>query len=532
MHAADLSDFPRWRPGGCRRRARGFCRSTLLTSCLFSCLAGAFAAFGDDPPVTADPAVASASLSFERRPYDVRLLVAFDDREMDADGGRTMLREIDQAAQRCFGDLWSLKATAITWLEPVSARGIERIDGSAFAGRAPGETADIWFVAVIESRTGGTCVSVRSWQPEIQSVTAALSVEVVDERDVPMSLMRACRQLVRPMGVVEQVLDRSVRVRLRAGELSPADASFAQLAPGDLLRPMLALRNRQKIVEQLQSIPWTYISVDSIDGSSVNGTLQSGLKLALGGKKRGRTEMVVIAVRPEFASTRVELLTQSKSPLPLVAHRLEIRSEAMIPRSTEDHPDVDPSSTLLNEELTDRRGMARVSVQPARPLVWLLAFSGQHLLARVPFVPGLVAETRLEVPDDSARLMAEADLQMLQGEVIDAVALRNTGMAAIRLAAKKDDWNTVNQRLALLKRQQASSVLLDRLIEVRVSGTAAARARRDKPAEVRIGRMCDDVGALIKAHLGDDKVRLLAEEMDALQSPEADVAAPKKSSRI
>ena len=111
---------------------------------------------------------------------------------------------------------------------------------------------------------------------------------------------------------------------------------------------------------------------------------------------------------------------------------------------------------------------------------------------------------------------------MLQGEVIDAVALRNTAIATIRAAAKKDDWSTVSQKLTLLKQQSSSSSLVDRLIAVRVAGVAAAKANRDKAAETRINRMCDEAVALIKVHLGEEKVRLLTEEMDALQSADVE----------
>ena len=155
-------------------------------------------------------------------------------------------------------------------------------------------------------------------------------------------------------------------------------------------------------------------------------------------------------------------------------------------------------------------------------MVWLFAYSGQHLLAKVPFVPGAVSAARLEVPDDASRLAAEADLQMLQCEVIDAVALRNTAIATIRAAAKKDDWKTVNQKLALLKQQQSAATLLERLTAVRVAGTTAARAARDKVVEVRINRMCDESAALVNTHLGSEKIRILSEEMEALQNAEVE----------
>lgn len=472
------------------------------------------------PIVAAEQPESSKVVSPERRPYDVQLLVAFDATQFDATAKRTLFREVHQTARRCVGDMWSLKSSEISWLSSVTERGLVRLDRSTLEKHHAGETADLWLVAVVEARQVGLRVSVRSWQPEVQSETSVVSVDVLDQRDVAVTVLQLCRELVRPMGIVEQVNDRSVRIRLRAGELIPPDPSFAQLAPGDLLMPILAYRNKDKAIEKLQTIPWTYISVDEVHESSITGTVQSGLRLALGGKKRGRIDTLVVALRPQFASTRLELLTQTKPMLPLVAHRLEVRTEPVIPRATESHPDIDPASTLLREMLTDRRGLTKVSVEPDHSLVWIFAYSGQHLLARVPFVPGIVAEVRLEVPDDATRLATEADLQMLQGEVIDAVALRNTAMSAIRAALKKDDFDAIDRKLELLKQQQSSSTLVERLIAVRVAGTTAAKARKDKAAEARINRMCDETTSLVRAHLGEEKIRLLIEEVDALRTRE------------
>ena len=472
-----------------------------------------------------DPSDVEESLSPERRPYRVRLLLAFDPVLFDSTAEETVIRDIRHTVRRCVGDLWSLHASEISWLSPVSEQGLERLDLAVVREHQADEKADIWLVAVIEARPVGLRVSVRSWQPEVQSETRHIAVDVLDHRDIAVLLLRLCQDLVRPTGIVEQVNDRVARIRLRAGELSSPDPSFAQLASGDVLVPMLAYRNKDGLIEKLQSIPWTFITIDEVEGSTVMGTVQSGLKLALGGKKRGRIDTLVVALRPQYEATRLELYSQTKPPVPLVAHRLEIRTHSVIPRPDEEHPEADPALTLLDEKLTDRRGMTLVSRSTDHPRVWLFAYSGQHLLARVPFVPGSVSGARLEVPDDASRFSTEADLQMLQGEVIDAVALRNTAIATIRAAAKKDDWATVNQKLTLLKQQQNLGALLDRLTAVRVAGIAAARTSKDKIAEARINRMCDETATLVNVHLSLDKVRLLSEEMEALQNSDAESKA-------
>ena len=460
-------------------------------------------------------------IPFERRPYAVNLLVAFDTAAFDDHASQKILAEIGQTANRCVGSLWALESRRISWLAPVNSVSLERLTRPVIEQNSPGAAPDLWFVATVESQMAGIRISVRSWQPEVHSETLVASSELADHRDIPVTILRLCRDLARPIGIVEQVEDRSVRVRLRAGELTPPDLSFSQLSNGDLLIPLMAYRDKNNVTLRLQPIPWTYVMVESVEASTVQATIQSGLRTPLGGKKRGRIDTLLVAIRPQRSSTRLELVTQAKTPLALIGHRIEVRSQPLIPRPTKEDPDIDPASTLLRELLTDRRGLSTVPLEIGQSLVWLFVYSGDQQLARVPIVPGLDDRVRLEVPDDSTRLTAEADLQMLQGEVIDAVALRNTAFSTIRAAAKSDDWPVVNQKLKLLQKLPSSGTLLDRLNAVRVLGTAAAKKRKDRVAEVRINRICDDTTTLINAHLSDDKVRLLVEEMEALQKTSA-----------
>lgn len=462
-----------------------------------------------------EAAAAIDAIPLMRRPYQVRLLIALDRESRDSFDQSAFLRDVSQVIHRTAGELWATRIESIDWLGPASAIGLERLTESFVKDRYADDEVDVWFVAAVESRAGGIRVSVRSWQPEVRFETSVQSTEVIDPREMAVALARSCRDLFRPMGVVEQADQQTVQIRLRGGEIVPPDASFAQLQKNDVLMPMFAFRDRNRRIERLQPIPWTFVTVDDVVESAVTGSVRSGLRMSLGGKKRGRIETLVVAVRPQHTSTVLELMTQSKLPLPLAAHRLELRSDSKIVRpNTAESSD---ESSLLNELLTDRLGLVTIPLEPDYRIVWLFAYSGENLLARVPFVPGLVTRQRLEVPDDSTRLNAESDLQILQGEVIDAVALRNTAFATIRAAAKKDDWTTVNSKLALLKRQQENNTLLDRLNAVRILGTTAAKVRKDRIAEVRINRICDDMLTLINAHLSPDKMRLLVEEMEALQ---------------
>ena len=487
------------------------------------------------------------NLPLDVRPYRVRLLLAFDSPQLSAVAQQDVLDETHRAAQRCVGEMWQLHVESIAWLQPVSAKGLARLDVTklshskvvvdaasvreqtratvdADAGNVghDGEPVDVWFVVALQAARPGYRIDVRSWQPEIQVVTEAVGVHVTDPRDVSVAILKLCRLAFRPLGVVEDVDGKTARVRLQAGSLAAPDEAFALVQPNDSFVPSIAVRNREQRIEKLQSIPWTYLTATEVDGARVTCEIGSGLRSPIGGKQRGRIETIAVAVHPQHATTRLELATQAKPSLPLVAHRVELRSSSVIPK-----PDNDAAREehLLRELLTDRRGLVVIPTDSERPLVWLFAYSGQHLLARVPFVPGSVADARLEVPDDAARLTAEADVQMLQGELVDAVAVRNTQFATIRSAAKKSDWKQVRAKLADLSKLTDPKSFLDRLAAIRVPAVNAAKARRDRAAEVRINRLCDEMAELIRQYLNEDKLKLFREEMAELLKSEADADA-------
>ena len=180
--------------------------------------------------IAADEQAASLEIPAERRPYHVQLLVAFDLTSFDSIARQKHRREIQQTTQRCVGDLWAVETTEISWLDPVSEQGLARLGYSVLEKHLDAKPADVVFAAVVESRPVGKRVSVRSWQPEVQTESQVVSTDVRDDRDLAVALIRLCRDLFRPMGIVVQASDRSIQIQLRGGELSSPDLSFAQLA--------------------------------------------------------------------------------------------------------------------------------------------------------------------------------------------------------------------------------------------------------------------------------------------------------------
>ena len=497
-----------------RRILSFFVRSVLLcVLSLISCSA-VVAAIPDELPL-------------ELKAYQVQTLVAFDTPLMGTDGRQELLDEIRQTAARCVGSQWSVTVNEAAWLQPASATGLSRLSMAKILEHSPPVTdqVDIWQVATVQAIGAGWRVGVRSWQPSVAVESEAASVDCSDRSELALAVLRLSYAAFRPVGLIDNVEGKQATVLLRAGALAVPDDSFALSKAAKLFIPVLASRKRDKTIDRLQTIPWTFLSVTGVDGARLTCDVHSGLRSAIGGKKNGRIETLAIGVKSSFPTSQLELATQSRPSLPLVAHRIELRKTGEIPKQDES---LDNDDRLIKVLLTDRRGQVVLPAGPTEDVIWLFAYSGNHLLARVPTLPGIAATMKLEVPDDSARLAAESDLYMLQGELIEAVAARNTAAAAVRIAVKKNDAARAKQAATDLKKLPDAQVYLDRVTAIRIPSIKVAQSKKDRAGEARIKRMCDEMTELIKKYLCEHTRQAVLEELKELFTDDEAAEKPVK----
>jgi hypothetical protein len=173
-----------------------------------------------------------------------------------------------------------------------------------------------------------------------------------------------------------------------------------------------------------------------------------------------------------------------------------------------------------NLVVTDRSGSVTFSAVEHPPLLWASVYSGTLRLARVPIIPGSAPVLQLQLPDDAVRLQAEGQLQLLQSELVDVVALRAVTVAAARAAAKRSDWQTVDEKLAEARKVSAPQPFVDRVAAVRLTALTASRQKVDRTTEQRVIQMCDETLELVRRYLDEDRLRLVQEELDELRAAE------------
>jgi hypothetical protein len=242
--------------------------------------------------------------------------------------------------------------------------------------------------------------------------------------------------------------------------------------------------------------PWTYLKVDSVERSRVRFSYISTFKFPFSGTRR-RVEVMAIRVKPRFESTELKIYPRKNSLNPLVGYRCEILDRL----PTEEDP-VEDRLKLI----TDRRGIVTIPSDDAAPQKYLMVYSGEALLARLPMVVGVEQVMELEVPDDRARLNIEGEVALLKGELIDIVATREVIMARARAAAEKQDWQSVDLFVRELEALPTRQSFIGRIDSLQVQAVYRAQQLKDRVQEIRVKKLCTEVSEQATKHLDPARI--------------------------
>lgn len=473
-----------------------------------------------DPPQAA-PAKAS-ELPLGLRPYRVQVTVAFDNSPALMPAFRDeVVGDLRAAIERGYGRMWDADVEVNGWLAPASLVGLKRLRSIDLVERFPESKRakvpgfDKVFVLAVQAAGPQIHVAGREFDSRSQQIGPVESVATCRRRAVADAAFSLLPRLFQPSLTV-RTLERSgtgAELLLQAGELLPGDPALRQVVPNDAIAAYFRYLDKDGNVRRVQPVLWTYVLADRVQRRYVAGTIVSAyFRAPLGTGRRRRVDLFATRVRPNRPSSRLRMVYQTDRDRPLIGYNVELVRK----RTYRDEPAA-PST----RQFSGRDGFVDVRVDPEHPVVWVYVFSGEALLARVPYVPGVAGEQTLALPDDSIRLGAERDLELLKGRLVDVVARRATLMALARMASD-DEKLTDPQKRTQIERKFAAIDALDGVEQfeqdlgiIRVRATQAAHRLGNRFAERRINQMCDKVGALISKHLDMEQVHKLHAELTA-----------------
>ncbi len=305
-------------------------------------------------------------------------------------------------------------------------------------------------------------------------------------RDVSISAML---ETFAPLAKIQKVDGKQVILQPKAAALPLRDKSLSLIRTDEVFQPILRYNDREGNPRRITAIPWTFLTVEELDGGELICRLHSGLRTPLSGRRRGRIEQFALAVRAPKRPTT--LVLQSRTEATQLLGGYDVYA----------HPP--DSKTTVHIGRTDRRGS--IVVPPAEhPLRVLLVRNGGHTLARLPLMPGLQSSLTAVVPDDRGRLQAEGFINGLQEELVDTVSRREVLLiqAKARIAAGKLD--EAKRLLAKLRSLPGRNMFLQKLSAAQKKLTSS-----DPSVQAKIKALFDDTRKLLNQHLDDKPVETL-----------------------
>ncbi|TWT58639.1 hypothetical protein KOR42_20210 [Thalassoglobus neptunius] len=454
------------------------------------------------------------------RPYRIRVIVSVGPHANLRFANQPMFTDrVERLISAEVHKMWEvdvIHADEKTWITEAQLESLEEFTSEASSSEAeadesseaektpPTDEFDKTILCTISSSPGRYDVATREWDENSQSLGSFHSATILDHRDLQAEAARLILESFRPLAELETIEDEKIEFLIRAGELFARNPEMMQFQPGDYLVPYFRYLDRQRVVQRIQPIPWTYLKVESITRSRMQVSMTSAFRAPIAGSRR-RVEVMAMRIRPHLPATEVLIYPRGDRLNPLVGFRCEVMN-----RLPTEEDKVEDRLKLQ----TDRRGIVTIPADHENPVQFLFVYSGEALLARVPLIPGYEPFLEIEVPDDTHRLNVEGEVTLLQSELIDVVATREVLMARTRGAAKKKDWENVSKFLVQLQELPTLENFRNRIEGLEVRGVYEARAAHDRVAESRVKRLCRGIRESAEKHLDPFRIAEFRRQMD------------------
>jgi len=384
----------------------------------------------------------------------------------------------------------------------------------------PNPLVDKIFPVSIEMDGPRYIITSREWCSESELLSPAQTVVTTDRRAVVTELLRLLQRLFRPVVAIDEADPTSARIRIKASEYPPADPGFAQAVEGSIFVPFFRYLDRNRTLQRLQFLPWSYITARSVERIRANCSLDTGVKTPLGAFRRRRMEIRAVALKPWLEQTTLTLVPRGRGR-PFVGYLVAVYDEPPPPppKAVEGEtaaPTAGPPPPRPDIYRSDRLGSVTIPVDPEHPLQWVYIRSGSALLARFPIVPGSDRQLLAECPDDTVRLDVEGQIVLMQSRLIDTIARREMTKAMILTRSRKEEWDKVKESLRDLD-QLPTLESFEKMVEaIQYPAIKKAEARRDRGTEQRIRKLGQEVLKVARIHLDSEKLKDFRDETEEL----------------
>jgi hypothetical protein len=392
---------------------------------------------------------------------------------------------------------------------------------------------------------------------------------------VPRMTSFAIQRAFAPVARVESAEATSAELRHKAGGLIVDDNADGELNParirvGDVMQPIIRRDDKNGNPALLQVLNFTYCAVTDTDGVKMKAnvyTYSGGPGLQ--GRQNRRTQRMVLRVRPVVESSDVKIVVRGNANKPQPGCFLYSRDfltnefsfigrtdwRGRIPIPMPDEPvSVLPDTVrqkraeLLKEAKQQATAKAQsqydeavkkaeeagetppkppetapvveeIPIDPATtvrlnsPLVLLYVKSGDTVLAKLPYVPGLQEIDTAELLDDSLRLQSEAFVRGFQNEILDQIGLRNLLAARVKLLIKDGKLERAGEVVEELRTLKNFNELNDELGLIERAILEQSNSDVPRSARSQIDRMFKTTRDMLQKYLQEDVASTAADQL-------------------
>jgi hypothetical protein len=474
-------------------------------------LAGTASAAG--PPAQDEGAKPAPAEAIDRLPYRITVHLAIaPEARIDARGREQLLGAWRELVQRFVAAPWELTIAE-------SDRAADGVDLEALEPAALAELAHdqdkLW---LIQLGQGGPVWSLtgREFDTPTMRLGPTRRRSVPIRADLPRGLLEMAQELFRPSGAIGEASGGGVALSIRGAALRGVSAAEPFIKVGTVFRPI------RKVIlpdgsERLFDIPFTYLRVESFEGSTAHCAIVSSLRDPLTRRIAQKNTLVALGSAPGPYPTRLRFLTlPEKAP----AAGYLVTGRAL------------PDGRARDLGTTDRAGRI---VLPAGDFAGLLSLrllaGGVEPLIEFSLMPGESAQERSIPPLDPHRqtVALESELDALRDSVIDLVAVRARLEARLKARYDGEDWAGAEAALQEFSRLPSRDTFAARLAKLKDDAALEQAQTRSAILTRTAQAQLAELDGLIARYLDDDIFRGYADALSKVHSEAA--RRPKGKSR-
>lgn len=373
----------------------------------------------------------------------------------------------------------------------------------------------VWVIHADRAASGpGIAFTGREYDTATRRLGPLQRHEVEVYSDAPRALMRFTLDLFSPTAMISGEEGGRALLTVRGSSIQAASPAGRVVDKGTVFQPLrlISIKGGGTIVK---IIPWTYLQVESVDGSVARCLILSGLRDPFSRRVKQPSSLAAVGIKPGDSPLRLRFVSYHDKA-PGAGYTLTARTV--------------PGGLIREVGLTDRSG--RITLKPgfADGLVVLRLLAGNvEPVTELPIMPGESAEERTISFDPKYQSVAlEAEVDSIRDEVVDLIALRARLEARMKARLEGEDWNGLDETLQEFGKLTPRDEYAKKIAAIKEHATKEQFETRKAILTRNAQAQINDVQAMIDRYLDDDTVRAYRR---ALEEGRLEVAQKEKAKK-